>query len=117
MGDSAGGNLAVGVTLHAIHKQFRKPDALVLCYPMLNLCPASFSPSHLLALHDLVLPHSLLRMCMRLYAGRSDPTRDPYLSSMAIGLLDLRFFPRVRIMAAGRDPLRDDSFKFALRLL
>lgn len=117
VGDSAGGNLILGVTLKAIHSNFKVPDGLILCYPALNLSLNTFNPSHLISLEDLILPYSFLKICLELYVAEGDPDRDPFLSPILINDEDLRKFPPVRIMIAGKDPLRDDSFKFALRLL
>lgn len=117
VGDSAGGNLILGVTLRAIHSNFKVPDGLILCYPALNLSLNCFIPSHLISLEDLILPYSFLKMCLSMYAGEADPNTDPFLSPILINDNDLKRFPPVRIMIAGKDPLRDDSFKFALRLL
>ena len=35
-GDSAGGSLAMGVTIWAIKNNFRVPDGVLLMYPALN---------------------------------------------------------------------------------
>ncbi len=117
VGDSAGGNLILGITLRAIHTGFQRPDGLILCYPALNLSLNTFNPSHLISLEDLILPYSFLKICLQLYVAEGDPDTDPFLSPILISDEDLRHFPPVRIMIAGKDPLRDDSFKFALRLL
>ena len=107
----------LGVTLRAIHSNFKIPDGLILSYPALNLSLNSFNPSHLISLEDLILPYSFLKICLELYVGEGDPDTDPFLSPILINDNDLKRFPAVRIMIAGKDPLRDDSFKFALRLL
>ena len=108
----------MGVTLRAIQKKFKKPDGIILSYPALNLCLDRFMPSHLLALDDLILPYSFLQICLKLYVGdKGRPDVDPFLSPLIIRDEDLAKFPKTRIAVAGRDPLRDDSFKFALRLM
>ena len=44
-GDSAGGNLAVGVTSLSILRKFRVPDAILLHYPHTNSNVNHFAPS------------------------------------------------------------------------
>ena len=109
-GDSAGGNLAMALTLFAIRSKFRIPDGLLLGYPALNLSMRSFTPSLLTSLDDWMLRYSFLNVCIESYIPLgADPTKDPYLSPALIPDEDLRQFPSIRIMAAGRDPLRDES--------
>lgn len=67
LGDSAGGNLVAALTALCIKKAVRIPDAIVLCYPALKLSTNSFTPSLLLALDDVLLPHTFLKMCIRSY--------------------------------------------------
>ena len=58
VGDSAGGNLVIGIifqiiiylgiTIHAIRTRGRVPDGILLCYPALNLDLNRFTPSYLI---------------------------------------------------------------------
>ena len=117
IGDSAGGNLAAALTIMAINRGYRVPDGLLLAYPALNLSRTNFNPSLLLALDDPILPFPFLKMCLESYIGDSaDPSISPYLSPSLASDEVLSKFPKTRIMVAGNDPLRDESFKFTLRL-
>jgi len=117
-GDSAGGNLAMALTLRAIHSNFRVPDGLLLGYPALNLSISSFTPSLLTSMDDLILTYSFLNVCISSYIPPdADPTKDPYLSPSLVTDEDLKKFPPIRIMSAGMDPLRDESYKLMYRLI
>lgn len=85
-GDSAGGNLVIGITLKAIAIGKKKPSGLLLAYPALNLDPISFTPSLLLAINDQIVPYSFLKMCLQLYMKdkKCDPKHDPYLSPILL---------------------------------
>lgn len=54
-GDSAGGNLAVAVGLKCVQESLRRPDGIVLFYPVLSV-EISVSPSRFLSLMDPLLP-------------------------------------------------------------
>jgi hormone-sensitive lipase len=51
-GDSAGGNLVAAIAIQCIKENIRVPDALMLCYPALNLDIKFFTPSFLVSLED-----------------------------------------------------------------
>ena len=67
VGDSAGGNLVLSLTLRCIKHGVRVPDGLLLAYPALNLVQKKFSPSLLEALDDVILPHTFLKLCLDAY--------------------------------------------------
>jgi len=116
-GDSAGGNLAMALTLLAIRYNARVPDGILLGYPALNLSIYSFTPSLLGAFDDFILHYSFLVICLNSYIPpNADPSTDPFLSPSLIPNEDLEKFPPVRILVAGRDPLRDESYKLINRL-
>jgi len=54
-GDSAGGNLSIALTLMAIQRGYRVPDALVPCYPSTISSKEYFWPSMLSSLDDPIL--------------------------------------------------------------
>lgn len=117
-GDSAGGNLALALTLRALRSKFRVPDGLLLGYPALNLSINAFTPSLLTSMDDFILTYSFLSVCISSYIPpNADPAQDPYLSPCLISDEDLKGFPAIRIMAAGMDPLRDESYKLMYRLI
>lgn len=62
-GDSAGGNLALGLTYLCIKYNVKKPTGLLLIYPALNLNMQRFTPSLLVSLNDTMLPHTFLKIC------------------------------------------------------
>lgn len=60
-GDSSGGNIAIALTLLCIKKNIRKPDALILGYPIWCFSNKCFVPSLLRVLDDILINHKLLR--------------------------------------------------------
>lgn len=111
----------------AILRGYRVPDSLILAYPgkyfflisllALNLSMNSFIPSILLALDDPILPYPFLKMCLESYIGeRWDPDTQPLISPAVASEDILKQFPKTRILVASNDPIRDQSFKFTLKL-
>ncbi|CAH8850544.1 unnamed protein product [Trichobilharzia szidati] len=73
-GDSAGGNLALGVCMRALHDGILdSPVGLFLAYTpvLVSLTP---SPSRLLSLCDPLLPIGVLSKCLLAYAGVDEAT-------------------------------------------
>lgn len=122
VGDSAGGNLVAAVTNMAIERNFRVPDGLILCYPALSLDKFRFTPSLLLGIDDPILPYPFLKMCIESYVGdyskypNCDPKVNQYISPCLASDETLLKYPITRIMVASNDPLRDEAFRFTLRL-
>mmetsp|Transcript_39158 Transcript_39158/g.37495 ORF Transcript_39158/g.37495 Transcript_39158/m.37495 type:complete len:161 (-) Transcript_39158:45-527(-) len=104
----------------ALERGFRTPDGLVLCYPALNLSRANFNPSYLLSLDDPILSYPFLKMCQDSYMGNLpkhiEPSTCPYISPGIVSDEILQKFPKTRFLIPANDPIRDDSFKFLLRL-
>uniref|UniRef100_A0A8C6WN75 Hormone-sensitive lipase n=1 Tax=Neogobius melanostomus TaxID=47308 RepID=A0A8C6WN75_9GOBI len=73
VGDSAGGNLCVTVSMRAAAYGVRMPDGIVAVYPV-TLLTAYASPSRLLTLMDPLLPLSVLSRCLSAYAGNEPQT-------------------------------------------
>ena len=67
VGDSAGGNLVAALTNLLIAWGLRKPDGVALVYPALNLDLKNYSPSLLTALNDMILPHTMMKICLKAY--------------------------------------------------
>jgi hormone-sensitive lipase len=63
VGDSAGANLAVAVSLKAIVSGIRQPDGILSVYGCL-LVKYTPSPSRILALMDPLLPIGVLSLCL-----------------------------------------------------
>lgn len=59
-GDSAGGSLIITLTLMAINRNFRVPDAIMTTYPSTISSVEAFWPSLLGAVDDPVLAQSYL---------------------------------------------------------
>lgn len=55
VGDSAGGHLAASVSLLAALRGFRKPDGILMHYPVFTMDIFRFFPSSILALDDVLL--------------------------------------------------------------
>jgi len=56
-------------------------------------------------------------LCLDSYVKDGNPEKDHFLSPAICPDNVLAKFPPVRILIAGNDPLRDESYKFTLRLL
>lgn len=76
-GDSAGGSLSITLTLMAINRNFRAPDAIMTSYPSTISCVEAFWPSLLGAVDDPVLAQSYLGLIQRAYC----PENDPFIGS------------------------------------
>ena len=87
VGDSAGGNIALGAALLARRIGLRPPDGVALAYPSLYLAVA-WSPSRLLSFFDPMLPLSVLELCVSSYLGdehaakaSTNPLMSPVVAS------------------------------------
>ncbi|NP_001303654.1 lipase, hormone-sensitive a isoform X1 [Danio rerio] len=76
VGDSAGGNLCITVSMRAMSHGVRVPDGIVAAYPA-TLLTTDASPSRLLTLIDPLLPLSVLYKCIDAYAGLSCRSVQP----------------------------------------
>ena len=114
-GDSAGGNLAVALTVQCLERGLRPPDALVPVYPALlgRLIP---SPSRLLSVMDPLLSVGALTACLAAYTGAKE-TNDPRVSPLFSDKETLKRFPRTRVIVGEMDPLMDESIEFVRQLL
>jgi acetyl esterase/lipase len=75
-GDSAGGNLAAAVALKCVQESLRRPDGVVLFYPVLSV-EVAVSPSRLISLMDPMLPQEVLLSCLEAYVIPSLPPPPP----------------------------------------
>jgi len=117
VGDSAGGNLVLGITLLAIKNKVRIPNGILLAYPALKMEVNTYSPSLLLSLHDQILPYSVLKLIPGVYIPpEGQPDKDPFLSPLKASDQLLEMLPPVRIMVGDRDPFHDDCWRFVDRL-
>lgn len=117
-GDSAGGNLALGVVLRSIQTFQRIPDGLLLTYPALSLDIESYTPSLSYSLEDPLLHHSLFQLINSVYLHSSEtPNSDPLISPLFAETADLEQFPATRFLVCALDPLLDNALRLADRLL
>jgi len=117
VGDSAGGNLVLGVTFKAIESNLRKPDSLILAYPAVNMCKI-VSPSRLVFINDVLVPYYFMNICFESYIPKGlDPQTDPICSPVHANdeLLQTLRDVNIVIFSAGLDPLLDDSIKLGKR--
>ena len=110
VGDSAGGNLVLGVALELRDDDLI--DAVLALYPCVD--PTAFGND---SYRDNASGYLLTREAMRaywgMYAGDDAAHRDP---RVAILLGDLRGLPPVVVVSADYDPLRDEDAALAARL-
>ena len=110
-GDSAGGNLAAGVALHAAHQ--RLPLAFqLLVYPTTD--PAATGGSRETFAHGFYLTDEFMTLATASYqpdvSRRSDPRFAPLKADLPAGLAP------AYVVTAGFDPLRDEGEAYAGRL-
>lgn len=109
-GDSAGGNLAAVVALHA-REAGLKLAGQVLIYPATDF--AMTHPSHSEPETSALLTHTVIRWFRDHYLGASDGEHwkaSPARATLLSGL------PPAFVLTAGADPLRDEGDEYAARL-
>ena len=92
-----------------------KIKGLVMWYPTLNMSQAP-SPSRVLFVSDVLLPLPLTNAAAQNYCPTLADAFDPCCSPVFADDDTLSKFPQTFIMAAGLDPLLDDSVDFHTRL-
>jgi hormone-sensitive lipase len=119
IGDSAGGNLAVALAYKCILSNIQPPSGVILCYPALNLDKCNFTPSMLLSLEDLLIPHTFLKMCADSYVPdpEMDRSSDPYISPLKASPSLLARMPPTRIFVGTQDPFHDDCWRYLEKLV
>ncbi|CAD8170191.1 unnamed protein product [Paramecium pentaurelia] len=117
-GDSAGGNMALGVCFRAIKYGIRIPDGLLMAYPAVNLDLTKFNPYLLQGLIDQVAPATVLKLALHEYLKDTNgkPNIDPYLSPLIADDSFLLQLPKMTIMCGQLDSLTGDTIKFVNRL-
>lgn len=73
VGDSAGGNILMGLVMKTIELGIRKPDGILAIYTpfLVEFLP---SPSRILCIMDPLIPFSFMMRCLKAYAGEA-PSR------------------------------------------
>ena len=110
-GDSAGGNLAAVVSLHARDHGGAKLAGQVLVYPATEF--ARTHASHREPETSILLTHSVIGWFANHYMGDAD--RSDWRASPARAKT-LRGLPPAYVLTAGADPLRDEGDEYAARL-
>ncbi|PKW13760.1 alpha/beta hydrolase [Saccharopolyspora spinosa] len=111
-GDSAGGNLATSVALHATRSGLVKPVFQLLIYPAVDATTRRRSRE--LFGKGFLLTDGDMNWFMDHYAPDLDVRHDPRLSVLLAE--DLSGLPAAHIVTAGFDPLRDEAEAYAQRL-
>lgn len=109
-GDSAGGNLAAVVAIHA-RDAGPKIAGQVLIYPATDF--AMMHPSHREPETDALLTHSVIRWFRNHYLGPSD---GEHWKASPARMDKLAGLPPAFVLTAGADPLRDEGDEYAKRL-
>lgn len=116
-GDSAGGNLCFGVTNWCIENGFRKPDLLHANYPNVSKDKTYMTPSLLYCIDDTLLHYQVMKDVIKMYLSEKvDLKNNHYVSPLTTPNSILEQFPPVQLLICERDPLRDHSFRLALKL-
>jgi hormone-sensitive lipase len=101
IGDSAGGNLAIALTLWCIKIGYRKPDVIFPCYPALNLDLEQVTPSILNSLEDPILNVGFLKICLDSYLPElntwMNPITNPFLSPLVANDEVIVLIPNVKL--------------------
>jgi acetyl esterase len=111
-GDSAGGNLAIGVCLRAREEGLRQPSAQVLVYPATDF--SQRLPSRSMFGEGFYLSREFMDRCEAAYLPPGIGTADPLLSPLQAK--DLSGLAPAYVVTAGFDPLRDEGEAFARRI-
>jgi acetyl esterase len=117
MGDSAGGNLAAGVTNHSVLEPGFPPiTAQYLIYPVIDVSrPHEAYPSRMaFGGGEYMLTRDAIDATRDWYLGPEDRADDPRISPIHAG--DLGRLPPTYVMVAGHDPLRDEGQAYYERL-
>ena len=120
-GDSAGGNLIIDITYLAILSKWIVPDGLVPIFPGLHLNRTYFVPTILNSLDEPILNMAFLDFCIREYDSNSKSNEDfllsPLIAPDRMFIEDDKIvFPSTRMLITGNDPLRDQCFKYIIKL-
>jgi acetyl esterase len=110
-GDSAGANLAAGITLLARDRGWREIDLQVLCEPVLH--PDWPSASREAFATGTTITAEGIDQMWRLYLQGTEPS--PHAAPLTA--TNLAGLPTAIVVCAGCDPLRDEARSYAARLI
>lgn len=114
LGDSAGGNLAIAVTLLALERKGPKIDALLLYYPVTS--GELNTPSYEQYSNGPWLTKAAMEWFWNAYVPETKLRKDPHLSPVNATEEQLKGFPRTLVITAENDVLRDEGEAFAKKL-
>lgn len=123
-GSSAGGNLALAVMEMCLRRKKRGvlPSSLVLMYPVTDIesmLMEEYLPSYLENANEVNLTLEAMKSMLRYYIPYFDRNAvieypdilgNPYISPVKSELIF--HYPKVLVISAGRDILRDDNYNF-----
>jgi len=112
LGDSAGGNLAIGAALEDARSVGPHIDALVLAYPVTD-CDFT-RPSYLHPDNQLLMGVETMQWFFRHYAADASVWSQPDVS--VVRAQDLSGLPKTLVLLGEHDPLRDEGQEFSDRL-
>lgn len=116
-GDSAGAHLAVSVSMLALVRGFRKPNGILIHYPVFSV-GTKFYPSHSLALDEELLSQTFLFFVMACFMKNGgNPDHSPIASPIIAPKALLNALPNMIIFGAETDVLRDQGIHFLHRVL
>lgn len=110
-GDSAGGNLALGVTAKLKEAQENLPNFLGLIYPVIDM--SREAPSYETFRSGFLLTRKIMRWFRDHYLPDPSLAKDPLASPI---YSDTSSYPPVYLSTAGFDPLSDEGKEFAEKL-
>lgn len=117
-GDSAGGHIAMTVSMLAALRGFRRPDAILCHYPVLCIDENAFFPSLLMSVDEELLSAGFMQFALTCFTRNvTDAGRNPILSPVYAPDALFKLLPPVKLMPCEIDPLRDQSLQFAHRML
>ena len=120
-GDSAGGHLSISVTMLAILRGFRVPDAIMSSYPVLVIGKTVFKPSHLLALDEELLSQAFMQFALACLLRGNEESNindiNPVISPLIACDALLARFPPIEFLLAENDSLRDHTLEMSIRLM
>lgn len=117
-GDSAGGHLALAVSMLSVIRGFKVPEGIVAHYP--NLCKDSsrFFPSYLLTLDELTLNEPVRNTFSNTFMKNGGNLKlSPILSPLYAPNLLLKNMKRLRMFVCELDALRDSELTFGQKFL
>jgi acetyl esterase len=117
MGDSAGANISVVMSLMSRDLEGPDIDSQVLIYPITMFIDTMTNSRKYFIFEndrDFVLSDDFLERAYRSYLQKNEDRRDPYISPHFASLDNS--LPRTLIITAQCDPLRDDGREFGILL-